>query len=130
MGTRSLTHIIEDKETLTTMYRQYDGYLSGHGQDLAEFLKEMQITNGYSGDTTNLANGMGCLTAQLIAHFKKECGNIYIYPPNTKDCWEEYTYFVYLKENQLQIKVKDTYLKKVIFDGSPTELLTKIEKDA
>tara|TARA_R110000751_G_scaffold257615_1_gene357006 strand:+ start:151 stop:543 length:393 start_codon:yes stop_codon:yes gene_type:complete len=130
MGTRSLTHIIEKDNTLTTMYRQYDGYLSGHGNDLAEFLKEIQITNGYSGDTTNLANGMGCLTAQLIAHFKKECGNIYIYPPDAKDCWEEYTYFVYLKENKLKIKVEDTYEKKIIFDGSPTELLTKIEKNA
>jgi len=130
MGTRSLTHILEDKKTLTTMYRQYDGYLSGHGNDLAEFLKDFKVVNGYSGDTTKLANGMGCLTAQLIAHFKKECGNIYIYPPNTKDCWEEYTYFVYLKENKLHIKVKDTYEKKIIFDGSPTELLTKIEKNA
>ena len=37
MGTRSLTHIIEDKETLTTIYRQFDGYMSGHGSDLANF---------------------------------------------------------------------------------------------
>jgi hypothetical protein len=130
MGTRSLTHIIEDNKTLTTMYRQYDGYLSGHGNDLAEFLKDFKVVNGYSGDTTKLANGMGCLTAQLIAHFKQGCGNIYIHPPNTEDCWEQYTYFVYLKEDKLQIKVKDTYEKKIIFDGSPTELLTKIEKNA
>lgn len=130
MGTRSLTHIIENKKTLTTMYRQYDGYLSGHGNDLAEFLKDFKVVNGYSGDTTKLANGMGCLTAQLIAHFKQGCGNIYIHPPNTEDCWEQYTYFVYLKEDKLQIKVKDTYEKKIIFDGSPTELLTKIEKNA
>ena len=130
MGTRSLTHIIEDKKTLTTMYRQFDGYLSGHGNDLAEFLKDFKVVNGYSGDTTKLANGMGCLTAQLIAHFKQGCGNIYIHPPNTEDCWEQYTYFVYLKEDKLQIKVKDTYEKKIIFDGSPTELLTKIEKNA
>lgn len=139
MGTRSLTHILEDEQTLTTLYRQYDGYLSGHGKELAEFLKEIQIVNGYSGDTSNLANGMGCLTAQLISHFKKGIGNIYVYPPNTKDCWEEYTYYVYLKEVTLEnklvdkklfIKVKDTYSKDVVFDGLPTELLTKIEKDA
>ena len=130
MGTRSLTHIIEDNKTLATMYRHYDGGLSGHGNDLAEFLKDFKVVNGYSGDTTKLANGMGCLTAQLIAHFKQGCGNIYIHPPNTEDCWEQYTYFVYLKEDKLQIKVKDTYEKKIIFDGSPTELLTKIEKNA
>jgi len=130
MGTRSLTHFVEEGKTLATMYRQYDGYLAGHGSDLAQFLKDFTIVNGYSGDTTHLANGMGCLTAQLIAHFKQDCGNIYIYPPDTKDCWEEYTYFVYIKENKLHIKVNDTYYNRIIFDGLPTELLTKIENNA
>mgnify|MGYP003627934658 CR=1 FL=1 len=127
MGTRSLTHILENKDTLTTMYRQYDGYLSGHGKELAEFLKEIQIVNGYSSDTNNIANGMGCLTAQLIAHFKDGCGNIYIYPPNTKDCWEEFTYFVYLKDKSLKIKVKNNINNHILFDGTPTELLAEIK---
>jgi hypothetical protein len=47
MGTRSLTHVIESykdngkkkKQTLLTMYRQYDGYPRGHGADLVEFLE-------------------------------------------------------------------------------------------
>lgn len=127
MGTRSLTHILENKDTLTTMYRQYDGYLSGHGKELAEFLKEIQIVNGYSSDTNNIANGMGCLTAQLIAHFKDGCGNIYIYPPNIKDCWEEFTYFVYLKDKSLKIKVKNNINNHILFDGTPTELLAEIK---
>ena len=123
MGTRSLTHIIEDNKTLTTMYRQYDGYLSGHGNDLAEFLKDFKVVNGYSGDTTKLANGMGCLTAQLIAHFKQGCGNIYIHPPNTKDCWEEYDYTIYLEDNKIKIKAVKVYDKEFIFQGTPNELL-------
>jgi len=121
MGTRSLTHIIEDKKTLTTIYRQFDGYLSGHGSDLANFLADKKITN--------IANGMGCLSAQLIAHLKTDVGNIYLYPPNTKDCWEEYTYYIYLKANKIKIKVVENYTKEIIFDGSPTKLLKKIEEN-
>jgi|TARA_R100001163_G_scaffold1869_5_gene2927 hypothetical protein len=124
MGTRSLTHFVEEGETLATIYRQFDGYLSGHGNDLAEFLKGFNIVNGYSGDTTNLANGMGCLTAQFIAHIKEGCGNIYLYPPNSENCWEEYTYSVYLKDNQLNIKAVK-YDNEVVFEGTPEELLDK-----
>ena len=44
MGTRSLTYIEESygenrkkKQNILCMYRQYDGYISGHGAELAEF---------------------------------------------------------------------------------------------
>ena len=39
MGTRSLTVVKEEENELLVMYRQMDGYPSGHGQDLANFLK-------------------------------------------------------------------------------------------
>ena len=88
MGTRSLTYIEESYETaiadeennnevhetkqnILCMYRQYDGYLSGHGAELAEFLQGFNIVNGIRlGTPKRTANGMGCLAAQLIAHFK------------------------------------------------------------
>ena len=71
MGTRSLTHVVEDNDTLLTIYRQYDGYLSGHGLDLAEYLHDISIVNGMNGDNKAKANGMGCLSAQLLAYLKK-----------------------------------------------------------
>ena len=43
MGTRSLTHFKENGDTLATIYRQYDGYMSGHGVDLSHFLKSKKI---------------------------------------------------------------------------------------
>ena len=63
MGTRSLTHFIERhteqpkdkrkkaivKDTeIVVMYRQYDGYPSGHGIDLSEFLSKGRLVNGIS----------------------------------------------------------------------------------
>ena len=53
MGTRSLTTFIEtytERETgkkikneVVTMYRQYDGYPTGHGIELAEFLADGEV---------------------------------------------------------------------------------------
>ena len=58
MGTRSLTRVIETwndektnklkKQVLVCMYRQYDGYPSGMGSDLAEFLNGGKLVNGIS----------------------------------------------------------------------------------
>ena len=38
MGTRSLTFVYEDNKPIVNMYRQFDGYPEGHGQELADFL--------------------------------------------------------------------------------------------
>lgn len=96
MGTRSLTHIKSDDgtKTLLTIYKQYDGYPEGLGQDLANLIGGMNIVNGYSeGDS---ANGMSCLAAQVVKALKDGIGNVYIYPANAKDCGEEYTYVIRL----------------------------------
>jgi hypothetical protein len=97
MGTRSLTHIYNnDGALLLTMYRQFDGYPEGMGLDLAKFISQFTIVNGIGSDQEGkIANGMGCLAAQLIAELKDCVGNVYIYPPNSKDCWEEFTYHIF-----------------------------------
>lgn len=87
MGTRSLTFVNDGEIRLVCFYRQFDGYPSGHGKDLAEFLKPFTIVNGFSSGMKEgtHANGAGCLAAQLIKHFKTDIGGIYIQPPNCKD---------------------------------------------
>ena len=114
MGTRSLTFVYENKEPMINMYRQFDGYPSGHGSELAEFLNSFdEIVNGIPvGDKRRLANGMGCLAAQLIANFKTEVGGFYIYPVTAEDCGQDYEYHVY--ENKVVVKNPT----EVIFDGS------------
>jgi len=104
MGTRSLTFVYTDHygsttgpEPIINMYRQFDGYPSGHGSELSTFLNQFEaITNGIPfGDTRKLANGMGCLAAQLVAHFKTDAGGFYLYPVTSTDCGQEYEYHVY-----------------------------------
>lgn len=50
MGTRSLTFVYDedDKTPIVNMYRQFDGYPSGHGADLADFLLPLRLVNGFS----------------------------------------------------------------------------------
>jgi hypothetical protein len=112
MGTRSLTFVYEENKPIMNMYRQFDGYISGHGQELAEFLKSGTLVNGYSSTDQTQFNGMGCLAAQMIVNFKKGVGGFYIYPVDSTDCWQEYEYHVY--ENTVIVKNPS----EVIFEGT------------
>ena len=100
MGTRSLTYVYESYQEEHTpvvcMYRQYDGYLEGHGLELATFLTRGKLVNGLSGKDQMVFNGMGCLAAQLVAYFKKEAGNFYLHAPVlNQDAGQEYEYHVF-----------------------------------
>lgn len=113
MGTRSLTFVYDGDRPIMNMYRQFDGYPSGHGQELAEFLLSGKMTNGIPvGAKEHFFNGMGCLAAQLVANFKKDAGGFYLYPLDATDCWQEYEYHVY--EDKVVVKNPD----EVIFDGN------------
>jgi hypothetical protein len=97
------------------MYRQFDGYPSGHGFELAEFLEGFEIVNGFGEVKPKLANGMGCLAAQMIAHFKKSVGGFYIHPVTDTDCWQDYEYHVF--ENRVVVKNPDN----IMFSGTFSE---------
>lgn len=72
MGTRSLTVVTsswngDDKPRhCATIYRHWDGYPSGHGRWLADFLKEAVVTNG-KDDKPKHYNGPGRLAAGITA---------------------------------------------------------------
>ena len=97
MGTRSLTIFKDGSDEIAVLYRQFDGYPSGHGKELRDYLKKFSgVTNGIAiGEKKKTANGMSCLAAQVIAHFKTDVGGFYLYPAGTRDAGEEYRYTVY-----------------------------------
>ena len=115
MGTRSTIHFQENKTTIVSIYQQYDGYPECVGLELAQFLLRGKLVNGFgSKDETNF-NGMGCLTAQFIATYKKGIGGFYI---TDKKDRQEYNYFVSKDDlDQLTIKVTD-WNNKQIFKGT------------
>lgn len=147
MGTRSLTFVYSELTSgskavpIINMYRQYDGYPTGHGAELAEFLSGGRLVNGLIHTKTVkelVFNGMGCLAAQLVAHFKKEPGQFYLHPVTATDCGQDYEYHIFYEIDEsykarFRIKVfncgcnlfglttDDTY--EPIFDGLLPEFI-------
>lgn len=119
MGTRSLTNVFDDDDQLIcSMYRQLDGYPSGHGAALAEFLKDMRIVNGIGIGREKAgthANGMDCLAAQIVAAFKNGIGGVYLVRPRRKPEWEDYIYEISLRGGDLWFVVKAPHAK--VFEG-------------
>jgi hypothetical protein len=132
MGTRSVTHIDnDDGNTLLSMYRQMDGYPEGHGLDVARFLQGMILVNGIASYEGKQANGMSCLAAQVVAHFKEGIGGFYIVDSDQE---EEYNYVVYF-DGDYWTSARECVLKlqcvaggRLIFDGTPEEWIAKFGK--
>jgi hypothetical protein len=118
MGTRSLTYVFNDaKEPIVCMYRQFDGYPSGHGSELADFLNSGEVVNGLPMNANKrLFNGMSCLAAQMVDEFKEESGGIYLHAPILgRDDWQEYEYHV--SDNRVIVYSGTFSEGNVIFDG-------------
>lgn len=130
MGTRCLTVFQDDdSREIAVMYRQFDGYLDGHGKDLATLLAGMKMVNGITDHSEKVANGMACLAAQVVAHFKKRPGGIYLEPAGTRDCGEDYIYFVRGKEGEEPtIEAQNPYDKTTILKEPAQRFLTKIDE--
>lgn len=130
MGTRSTTHIfngsINDNNHLVSIYKQFDGYIRGYGQDLYDFLSNIKLVNGYTAEHEKggYANGMGCLSAQLIKHFKNGIGGYYI---TNKSDIQEYNYYIYSNSSIIMVKITD-WDEKELFDGTVDELASFIKE--
>ena len=135
MGTRCLTVVAEKDggEEDLVMYRQMDGYPEGHGLELLKRFGNHKICDGFNSQTSeDYANGMSCLAAQIVAHFKTEIGHIYLLPSGTRNSDEEYIYYLYPRprseafnppslnnrEVTLCLRVTDVYDEKILYDGS------------
>ncbi len=139
MGTRALTFVYDGDKPILNLYRQYDGYPTGHGRELAEFLNGFKVVNGIGAETTRIANGMGCLAAQIVAHFKDSVGGFYIHSVDATECGQDYEYHVYQKDRELRVRVTDrgcnmfgltmSDTNEGIFDGTVAEFVTFCTED-
>lgn len=122
MGTRSLTYVHDDspkQEVLVCIYQQFDGYPDGVGKALAEFLKPFKMVNGISGEAElgQVANGMGCLAAQLVSHLKDKVGGTYLHPTTETDAGSEYHYHIRKNnDNQLLLEIHSVNHGRMVKD--------------
>ena len=137
MGTRSLTFVYdEDGKIIVNMYRQFDGYPSGHGKELAEFLEPITMVDGIGMTEAAIANGSGCLAAQLVAHFKDGPGGIYLKPTTAVDCGQDYEYHIATHGEGVGLTITcqrieglRPFRRKKIFDGGIEEFKAFCEKE-
>lgn len=96
MGTRSITTIRHNGTPFVAIYRQYDGYPTGHGQELANILAGHTMVNGIpGGKDVKVFNGPNDMAATIIARLKgDQTGNVYVYGPDTTDMGQDYDYII------------------------------------
>ena len=134
MGTRSTIAFIDNREKdgkvvysneLVRIYQQYDGYPSGVGLKLANWLNDKKLVNGFSYDETaenGYCNGVGCMSAQFIHDFKVGIGGLYI---TDHDDFEEYNYKV-IVTNDSTITLGAYEDGICIFKGSVAEFIDAV----
>lgn len=128
MSTRSVTKFITPAgDCVAALYRQMGGYPEDHGKELATFLSGIRRISGKG--PAGAANGIQCLAAQAVAHFKTEPGGFYLVPFGQE---EEWNYVVAENSNgDWTLRVMDCTGDKDIdyFFGTPQEFLEMLEKD-
>lgn len=88
MGTTGTVRVFQGNAEILCFQRHADGYPEGLGREVLDFCASKKIVNGISSslDEGTIANGAGCLAAQLVAELKDGCGGVYIeqpgHPPN------------------------------------------------
>lgn len=145
MGTRSITRIYEiDGTQVAEIYRQYDGYFEGHGVELATIMEGMIVVNGISGKERGVvANGMGCLAAQVVAALKIDKASKGT--NNPRAIWlraasqdvEEYQYEIRLPEGETWDSLSERARRPIIsghghgeqFQGTAAEWLARFTSE-
>jgi hypothetical protein len=142
MGTRSTYRVIEqykqedgsiENNNLVLVYRQYDGYPTGHPLETAEWLASAKVVNGLGMSETQLVfNGAGCLAAQLISKFKDGPGGTYVHNLESRgECWEDYLYDIIVMEDRTieYVCYNNNEDKTELFRGTPSDFVTKYKKE-
>jgi hypothetical protein len=118
----SITYVHESDRrspVLVRMLRHSDGGLSAHGKELKDFLSGITLVNGLSVNQRAVANGMDCLAAQIVAHFKgvtNNAGGIYLTLPTMSAEGADFSYRVFEQNKVIYLEVEG---REVVGDGRP-----------
>jgi hypothetical protein len=115
----------EVDKILTQIYHHYDGYPEYLGVTLANYIRDIKVVNGLGGGDDKVANGLGCLAAQVVAELKDVPGNVYLVKPSKDKGLEDYIYYIWGVENKsIWFSIFD-YDDNCIFVGEPNKLIDK-----
>lgn len=133
MGTRSITHIHEmrddqwignEEKIVCSFFRHWDGYPSGHGQDLADWLKDKGLKNGIGSDFVKGKhfNRSGSMAIHLCAQIDEISGCEIIPTGSTTGDYIDYTYHIYFRDDEFYIGIGGADpVKASVFNGDEIE---------
>jgi hypothetical protein len=128
MATRAVVRVLDDdKKVIVNIYKHWNGYPSGLGAKMADFLTGFTVVQGLGADPAGkVANGMGCLAAQLVAYLKTAPGDVYLIPATPEGArGEDYVYTVGRAETgKLHLTVREPGKRKPMSEGTPETFLT------
>lgn len=118
MSTDAVTKFADDGDVaFCAFYTQCDGHPTQHGEALKAFLKDFKVVDGLGMEVhDNIANGVECLAAQAIAHFKDGPGHTYMVHADAQDSDYNYAYIITAEAGKpihLIVRSKD----KTLYDG-------------
>lgn len=148
MGTRSVVNVVDERgDTILRLYGQSDGYPSGMGVDVAKFLANKRIVNGYGlDDPSQQFNGAGDLAVRLVTYLKntnstgfnmdkgefvKEIGHDHIGGyyiqapvdgPEPEGSWVEYVYTVKVEVDTPEAIIEFSDLNNKTQDTAPASV--------
>ena len=131
MSTSCVTYVHDEscgKQAIMALRRHADGYPRVHAKELCDFLSGLRLVNGLPvGDDFGLANGMGCLAAQMVAHFKTEPGQFYMSNPNGPNDYDDFVYEVFGRsdrpEQPLRLRIVSRLSEtKTLYEGSVSDI--------
>lgn len=113
------------------LYKHWDGYINMFGINLLKYLSNINIfnnTNNFNNvnKNINVANGVGCLFAQIIAHYKITPGDFYITAP-VDDDYMDFKYYIDVDEYNKEIGIKIKIANKVVYNGNIYDAINFIE---
>ena len=138
MATRAIIRLAEREEGVTfsehpdvihtQIYHHHDGYPEYLGVRLSEYLHDFKVVNGIGrkDEEQKLANGLGCLSAQIVSKFKNGPGGVYVDQHGTKRGDLDYIYYVWATEGKdIWISIFDAWDNQCLFVGGPQKLINK-----
>ena len=127
MATRATVFIfdVQYHRKIVQIYHHYDGYPEGLGEELKQYLENINTETQGLGELHKDFNGCGCFTASLIAHLKECPGNVYVEPTDVEHGDIEYEYTIYYNSpNDIKLVVE-----KIPYVYEAVTLFERSEKD-
>jgi len=138
MATRAIIRLAKREEGVTfsehpdaihtQIYHHHDGYPEYLGVRLSKYLRDFKVVNGIGrkDEEQKLANGLGCLSAQIVSKFKNGPGGVYVDQHGTKRGDLDYIYYVWATEGKdIWISIFDAWDNQCLFVGGPQKLINK-----